>query len=352
LKPTAAALLLFLATVTGKETVWSPTIIGFNGTVRIRRDGWKAWTPIQFGIAVHQGDLLDTEAGASVQLLCSDLRKASLGEGQTAGAPCDSNAVPINTAEGYRIPMRGDSAQSGHGVILVSPRWTRIRETNPTIRWIAPPDMTKFEVTVRGGGIDWNRTVRSKTSLQYPAEAPHLMAGRQYSVLITSGALSSTRSSEPWPFFEIASQVQIDALNRQLQALRTLGLSPEKTGILDAKVLANLGFNAEAIDRLEKVSTSSNEAITYRLLGEMYRNAGLDYLAVDRYRKALQKSVASGDSDGAAMAADALGTLCSSIGVCDAGEAQKHLREALKIYEALGAEKQVKRLRAQLSAFE
>jgi hypothetical protein len=337
---------------TRRETVWAPTVIALKGTVRIRREGWKEWAPVQFGTAVHQGDVLDTEAGSLVQVICADLSRGTLSEGQTAGAPCKSNIGPIKTINGDVTGFRGDGGQPERDLILVSPRWTRIAEANPTIRWTAPPDVNRFQIAVRGGEINWTRTVESQRSLRYPADAPRLVPGYQYSVFVTAGARSSNRPGEPWPFFEIAPKVQIEAMERQLQVVRSLGLSSERTAVLEGKLLTSLGFHAAAIDRLEPVASRLGAAVTYRLLAGTYLETGLDHLAVETYRQALRKSAASGDSDGEAMAADALGSLCQRFRLCEEGEARTHLRKALAIYEALGAEEQVKRLRAQLAGLD
>jgi hypothetical protein len=339
--------------VAHRHTEWSPTVIALNGTVRIRREGWKEWAPVQFGIAVDPGDILNTEAGSSVQVICADLSRVTLGEGQTAGAPCKSTSVPVRTDHGYRLtPLRGNDGRRERDLFLVSPRWTRLAETDPTIRWVAPPGIDRFQVTVRGGGVNWTRTVQSQKSLRYPADAPRLEPGHQYSVLITAGALSSIRAGEPWPLFEIASRVQIDAMHRQLEVFHRLGLSSGKTAVLEAKLLASLGFHAEAIERLEQVSPRFDAAVTDRILAATYEATGLDHLAVEKYRQALRKSAVSADSDGEATAADALCTLCQRFGLCEKGETRKYLLRAMAIHEALGAARQVKRLRDQLAAFD
>ena len=335
-----------------RETVWAPTIVAVKGSVRIRRVGWKQWAPAYFGVAVHPKDLLNTDAGASVQVLCADLSRGTLTEGRTEGVPCKTNRPPIkNDAGQYQTSLRGDES-TDRSLILITPRWTRIVDPHPTIRWSAPSDVKRFEVTVRGSGVLWTRTVDGQTSLRYPDDAPRLAPGNQYAISITAGELSSIRTGEPWPFFEVASRAQLDTMERQLRMVQSLGLGQEKNRVLEAKLLANLGMNAAAIERLEQVSPNFGAAIADRLLAGIYHDTGLDHLAVIRYRTALRKAVASGDAEGQALAADALGSLCQRFGLCARGEARTSLGKALEIYQKLGAEKHVKRLREELATFQ
>ena len=330
-----------------RETTWAPTVIASRGAVRIRREGWTHFAPVQFGIPVHPGDLLDAGPSASVEVICTDLSRGRLAQGEMGGAPCKSNNAPIPTPKGYRSPLRGHDAPSGPNILVVSPRWTLVRESNPTIRWIAPAEVKRVEITLRDDRVLWTQVVdASLRSLPYPAGAPRLVPGRQYWVVVTGGGLSSSR--DPLPFFEVASAPQSDAVNRQLRTVRSLGLTPDKRAVLEAKLLANLGYHAEAIERLEQVAQKLGAAAAYRLLGAAYRDVGLNGLAIEKYRQALRHSEANADPDGVAMAAEALGSLCQHFGLCENGDAKKYLTKAVTIYRSLEAEAQVERLNQQL----
>ncbi|HEX6096430.1 MAG TPA: hypothetical protein VF432_08920 [Thermoanaerobaculia bacterium] len=321
------------------------TVIAASGKVSIRRDGWSGWLPARFGTAVGTGDLLHTGPGSSVAVLCPDLTRGTLDADETSGAPCTVARTPVRAEGGVLLaPLRSGHVEAEHALTLLGPRWTRVEDARPTIRWAAPPAVTEVQVTVRGVGVEWSTKVKG-ASLVYPANAPRLIPGRQYSVLITAGSLSSTRDGEGWPVFEVVAPEQLAEIRRQVAKVRALSPSTEQKTFLEGHLLAARGLRAAAIDRLQPIAPGSAEPVIHRLLAHTYQNVGLDRLAIDSYRAAAARSAALGDLDGEAQAAAALGELCQRSKRCAKGEAQGHLRRALAIYEQIGAKDELTRLR-------
>src|SRR5205085_296171 len=92
-------------------------------------------------------------------------------------------------------------------------------------------------VTIVGVGFKWS-TKATGRSMVYPADAPRLIPGRQYSVLVTAGSLASTRDGEAWPLFEILSPGQVTDLKNQVAKVRALPLN--------AKMKANVSCNVHS----------------------------------------------------------------------------------------------------------
>lgn len=331
---------------------WMPTVVASQGDVRIRRKSWGRWAPVRFGTSIYPNDLLKTAANSSVVVICPDLRREVVHADTMAGLRCTGSSELILSGDSVLTPVRNEDTDPDpdERLILLSPRWTGVLDARPTIRWSAPAGVKQFVVTVRTArGPLWTKYVDSALSLPYPESVPPLQPGTQYSVVITAGALSSTQAGEAWPMFVVVPSKQGAQATKGLKAIRSFELSPEKTRALEAKLLATLGLYAAAVDRLEK-SPSSEEAATERILGSTYRNIGLNRLAIERYRRALARSVAHADSDGEALAASTLGELCQGFGLCAEGEARQYFKKALSLYQALGAEEDVKRLLDQLAA--
>jgi hypothetical protein len=339
---------LFALVVTGAARAQA-TVIAVSGKVSIRRDGWSGWLPVRFGTAVAVGDLLHTDVGATLEVLCPDLTRRKLSGNETSGAPCGAAQSPTRgEAGGPRLgPLRSGYAEPQHELTLLRPRWTLLEETRPVIRWSAPPGVRSVQVTVVGVKFKWS-TQATGTRMVYPANAPRLIPGRQYSVLVTALPLASTADGEAWPIFEVLTPEKVADLERRVAKIHALPLDAEKRAFLEGSFLANRGLRAEAIDRLRSLAVTSQEPAIHRVLASVYREVGLEPQAIASFRIAVARSASLADLDGEGQAAAMLGELCRRSGYCEKNEGQRHLGRAVAIYEQVGAQDEAKRLRGLL----
>jgi hypothetical protein len=240
----------------------------------------------------------------------------------------------VRTHEGLATPTRGQG-DAAAPITLISPRWTLVFDGQPLIRWSASPQLFRFAVTVRGGNVNWSHVVAGGQTLRYPDDAPRLVPGTQYTVLITADGAGPRPVGEQLPIFEVALPSQVETVNDELRRVRKLGLSADASAIVEARLLATAGFRAAAIERLDTVRAPS--AAKYRILGAIYEDIDVAGAAITTYGEALRRSIASRDPDGTAIAAEALASLCVRSTSCDARTTASYLERALATYEGLGA---------------
>lgn len=352
LKPWVALVTFLGLTVPGLPAATAaPEVVECQGKASFQRKGWKGWSPLRFGTELAQGDLIKVEVGGSVKIRCPDDSVKSLPAGQIRGVPCSEAGKTLASGPRLLSRVRGD-ADEGGGLTLLSPRWTWLTDGSPTLRWSAPPEVKRFTVTVRGGGSEWTATVESATSLPYPKDAPPLIPGKQYAVVVKAEGLSSTRADAALPLFEVLPPARAAEAKRGIEKIRSLGLAPGPTAWLETEWLAGQGLLAEAIETGEAAARSFPEAALHRALGSAYKGVGLAGRAVDSYRKALELDEGSADSADRARVAEDLADLCLASGPCKSGEARRQLEAARGIYQKLGAAADVRRVEEQLALFE
>lgn len=75
-------------------------------------------------------------------------------------------------------------------------------------------------------------------------------------------------------------------------------MSPEAKALALANFELGYNLNQEAIKVLEATIANQTESATiYRLLGDTYKNVGLNRLAVQRYTQGINLAKTSGDKD-------------------------------------------------------
>jgi hypothetical protein len=300
-------------------------------------------------MVVHFGDLL-LVGGADTSLVCD-------GGNDTVVLTQGPHAVPCSVGGGKPILIGGraqnarlldDSTLGAGGAadfpLLLAPRATRILDSHPTLRWQCIPNVTVYNLNVRGAGLSWAATATSTAMLKYPNDAPELKRSQPYKLVITAGGRSSEEEDQPGLGFTLLSsedERRVNAAEAEIDGM-TVG-TPTKL-ILKAHLLANNGLIAEAIDLLQEpphscdVSVAPDSATTdpdtLQLLGTLYARIGLTRRAEEYLLAALQSSVTSGDKLGEAVSSDYLGQIYVALG--NKTNALTKLQQAERAYEAIG----------------
>jgi hypothetical protein len=319
-------------------------LVAAQGVVSVKREGWSAYAPALFGTTLHYGDLLRLDASAQATVVCADLTVANVPSGAN-GVPCKV-AQPVLVYNGSLVnPTR--SVPSGEFPLVVTPRKTKVLNPHPTLRWTPVGGATSYTVSVRGSNVNWSTTVTSGTEVVYPANAPALVSGSTYKVIVVAGNRSSEEETLPGLGFTVLKSDETTTVREGETKIRGLGLADAPTRLLLANLYATQGLTAEAVEQLEALSNTSQEPAVLRSLGDSYLTLGLNRLAEARYLHAVELSEHANDIEGQALAQRALGAIYEAIG--NAGEAAQWLRKALELYQQLGDTQMVAEIEQQLA---
>jgi hypothetical protein len=302
-----------------------------QGSVSVKRERWSTYAPALFGTILHYGDLLRLDGSAQATVVCADLTVANV-SGGTNGLPCKV-VQPVLVHNGSMVnPTRG--TPSGEFPLVVTPRKTKLLNPHPTLRWTVVPGATSYTISVRGPNVNWSTTVTSGTEVVYPANAPALVPGSTYKVIVVTGNRSSEEETLPGLGFTLLKSDETTTVLEGETKIRALGLADAPTRLLLANLYASQGLTAEAIEQLEALSGTSQEPAVLRSLGDLYLTLGLNRLAEARYLRAVNLSEHANDIEGQALAQRALGAIYEAIG--NPGEAAQRLRKAVELYQQLG----------------
>jgi len=320
-------------------------LVSATGGVTFKREGWTQFAPAKFGVILRRGDLLRLTAGASARIVCADLSSRVVSNAGITGVPCAETQPLLAYKGSLLMPTRGDGSEGTP--IVVTPRRTKILDTQPVIRWVPPAGVTTGVVTISGPGVSWTRTV-TDTTVPYPADAPGLMRGRTYRVVVAAGGRSSDEDGQAGTGFSPALDDEVAPIAAARQAIQRLGVPREPTALLIARLYASKGFFADAIGQLEELATRSDEPVFSRELAGCYVSVGLNRLAVDLYARAFDLAHRQNDLEAEAAIQYAKGILYDEA-FGNPQRANNELMAAARLFEDLGDTATVKLIRQRIA---
>jgi hypothetical protein len=308
-------------------------IVETDGQVKVKRQGWTAYAPVVFGTGLHVGDLLNRGESSYAKVVCSDLTLHEIPTG-IGGVPCSASRMVLRQADGSLINATRGWPNDGSFPVVLSPRKTKLISTHPTLRWIPVKGATAYRVIVRGENLQWT-TVVANAAVVYPENAPRLETGVDYKlVVMANGADSSDEPGLGLGFSVLSAKDKKTVLQEQNQ-IENLGLPAGPTQFLIARLYADHGLYAEAIERLETTSRTFKAAAVTRLLGDLYMYVGLARQAEGNYLNSLDLSNAENDDEGQMLLHKALAYIYEQIlGNRDAAALQ--LNATLDLAKKLG----------------
>ena len=345
-------LLLSLAACGGAQPTADPSagdgkegiIVTVRGDATIKRAGWQNYAPAFFGAPLRKGDLLRLAVSARAVVACADLKLSELPAG-VSGFPCKTGPEQSALVYAGRLaaPTRGEPGV-GEYPVVVSPRKTRLLDPHPALRWTAVPGVTQYRVSLQG--VDWSTTIDGSTETVYPPDAPALVPGTVYRLIVEAGERSPTEEPGVGLGFELLGAGEVEAVRAAEAKIRALGLSDAATRLLTANLYAVHGLYAEAITLLDPLAGSGEPAVP-RLVGDLYLSIGLNRQAEESYLQALTLSQGVNDAEGQATAHATLGAIYESLGSGE--EAVRHWQDAIAGYEQIGDQAKIAELRALLA---
>jgi hypothetical protein len=319
-------------------------VVAVQGELSVKREDWSSYASARLGTVLRNGDLLRLDGSAQATVVCADLTMVSV-PGGVSGVPCKV-ARPVLTYGGSLVnPTR--SIPDSDFPLIVTPRKTKLLNPHPTLRWTPVAGATSYQVSMRGQGMNWSTDVSSGTEIAYPGDAPALVAEAAYKVIVVAGTRSSEEETLPGLGFTLLEPDEATAVRDAEAKIRALGLPDEPTRLLLANLYAGQGLNAEAIEQLEALSTTTQEPTVLRSLGEVYLTIGLNRLAEKNYLLALNLSERANDVEGQALAQHMLGRIYEALGNAD--EAAQRLQKAKELYQPLGDTKTVRVIEQRLA---
>jgi len=166
---------------------------------------------------------------------------------------------------------------------LIAPRESKLMTELPTFKWMGM-DMQPGTLRVYGPeGLLWSAENISLTQIKYPASAPRLRPGVEYSWSIEKKGFPAEKAR-----FKILTPEEARSVQEQLKSLESVGGIPKTTrAILKANLLISHELFYEAREILaEAVAADPDEPTIHLLLGETYDKTGLKSLALDEYGEA------------------------------------------------------------------
>jgi hypothetical protein len=292
-------------------------VVQIDGQLRLKRPRWTVYAPVVFGKYLYAGDLLDLGTSSNAKVVCSDLTLHQVPTG-IGGIPCPpsrsvliwTNGTLINVMHyskpvGDMINATRGSPSDGSLPLVLSPRRTKLISSHPILRWTPIKGVTAYKIVVRGNNLHWSTVVTSATEFVYPQDAPQLEVGVNYRLIVFNEERPGDEAGSG-PDFSLLNPRDKTAVLEEQKHIENLGLSEGPTQFLIAHLYADRGLYAEAIERLEEVSSKFKMAAVRRLLGDLHVDVGLPRQAESDYRDSLELAKAENDLEGQMLSHQAL----------------------------------------------
>ncbi len=324
-------------------------IINVEGEVFLKRQNWSDYGPVFIGTELEAEDKIKLSSEAYLMAVCYanwktwNFPKNRISQVIEGCLPIKSQCV--ETPDGC-VPF--DVTRSSTPVLIadnipyvISPRHTLLFPHQSFIlRWNAVADATHYRVIIKSPSEYIWETEVSENQVIYSGEVP-LKPGVRYTVIIHSD--TGTSSLDEISAFSkqdvLGNGFMVISPRQQKQIVaKTQRLNQQLKGEAKRLALAAFyqqnGLKTEAITVLESwLQQGHHTAAVYQILGELYQQIQLPFLAKDYYLKSIELMATDNQAGNAAIEA-ALGNIYLTLGNLE--EAAYWLNVASNRYEALG----------------
>ena len=325
-------------------------LVSVHGIIQLKRREWADYYRTDFGSLLHAGDLLQVGADSNAVILCNGLRTRQI----PGGSPVGLNNIcpPAEEAILVRSGVLVGNTRGGSDPFLpyiISPRKTKLFTMTPMLRWNPVPGATSYTVTVKGEGVDWQTTV-TEPSVAYPGQ-PSLVRGQTYAVVVQAdtGASSQDEGVQGIGFtlVDAPAAARVEANMAKIMALE---LDAEGKELALGQYLVGEGLFSEGIEILETLTSEMRDSpFPYRMLGDLYRQSGLNLLAQADFETAVALADTGENLEAGALAREGFAEVALSLG--DRDYAATLLQEAIELYQLLGDDAQVTTLTERMEAY-
>lgn len=322
-------------------------LIECSGQVFLKR-GSSEYRLTGVGERLQPGDRLFPQSGAIAKVLCenSDTWRVPVGIPSSINSGCPTWIASVVKGE-TRYRPGGSNPQIPY---ILHPRMTYLLHDRPTFRWNGVEGVNSYTVRLLGPGrLEWQTKV-SSTEVVYPNDAPPLDWGVKYLVTVeANNGSSSLQDGGGILGFELLNEYDIQ--NVQAKAARIVGLeelTEEQRAFALAETYSREGLMANAIATLEElVEQGSQNALVFRMLGDLYAEVGLNLLAEARYERASE--VFASTSNRYAMTATQDGLARVKLMLGKERQAERLSTEVIAEYRELGDEQSATSLEQRLA---
>ncbi len=325
------------------NSVANGQIISLAGQVHLKRESRETFNAT-IGTFLYPGDELISLNNSKVVVQCADLTLQSIQTSQANN--CGEVAAEDKCTSGLkRCPRRGDKVvpwEQQPTPYLISPRYTKLLNAQPSLRWQEVPGANSYTVTVEEGGqVVWQTEV-SQTQVVYAGEQS-LQSGKEYLITV----IADTGEFYLSPLIKLLDEAEVQQLRAAEAEIQQGSLDDVGKGIAIANVYLEYGLQSEALLLLEEsVINKVQTAALYQQLGDLYFLEQLLVPQAEVYYKQALELVNADNLEAKAAIQDSLGQVYISLD--DSEKAHQNLTAAKEGYEVLGDLEKVASLKVQL----
>ncbi|NQV72808.1 tetratricopeptide repeat protein [bacterium] len=285
-----------------------------SGDVALAKAGTSAFTKVDWGTPLFEGDRIRTAASSEAVVLFSNSNMLTISAGNTftvSAASVSSPALsgPVRAVDGELMAAASDltlhragqgeievlgglrSGGSSSDIEVTFPRNSKITSSRPHFSWTSAGDFEEFKVIVRSNeGEIWSE-MTTETEMDYPASAPELVPGQTYFWQVEGEDMLDVATS-PLVTFEVLSAEGLATIENgkaQITALFDGAKSSSGQLYMIGSMYVKQGLIADAITTFKQISESNpSAAMPHEILGKLYYEIGLKDEAV----RSLQTAIA------------------------------------------------------------
>jgi hypothetical protein len=299
-----AILWLAALALAGTSLAWAADPVAYiteikkgRGQAQVKTAGSVEWTAPQPLLALREGDQLRAtadaqlvvlyHAGGATRTVTAANSPFTVGSPPGAGPSDQVGVVAAGVAQflvgkqGPQTYRRAASRSIDPEAVMLAPRETRLLPGPVTFEWEGPEQALYRLRVVDTRGVVWEQADVARRSLPYPANAPALVPGVQYSWELEAPNQSAQRAR-----FEILEDTEARRIRGQLALLDNARYSPGTLRVMRAAVLYQAGLYQEVRRELEPAAAGSDDPTVHTLLGEVYQRVGLSARAALAFERA------------------------------------------------------------------
>ncbi|NER24951.1 MAG: hypothetical protein F6J96_30470 [Symploca sp. SIO1C2] len=305
-------------------------ILQVEGEVKVKRDRNNSWNAYE-GLGIENNHRLVLSSGAKVKIYCSNaqIREVNSRGGYPVSGICSSGQSNNNN----RCPISRNE-EDPNTPYLISPRNTKITESQPLLNWNPVEGATSYRVEFVG--TDWSTEVEG-TLARYDGEEV-LQTDWYYEVTITAYAGEKDIAVSSGAGFTILSEEEYQQLEVVAKELEEQFSQRQVLAIALVNLYRDYELYADAIDVLQYLlSEGQQRAGVYQLLGQTYWDVDLLALAKAQFLKALEAAESEENLELQGSLQASLGEVTDLLATTQEGfqEAVDWLQGALVSYQGL-----------------
>jgi len=305
-------------------------ILQVEGEVKVKRDRNNRWDAYE-GLGLENHHRLVLSSGARVTIYCSNaqIREVSSRGGYPVSGICSSARSNNNN----RCPISRNE-EDPNTPYLISPRNTKITESQPLLSWHPVEDATSYRVELIG--TDWVTEVEG-TVVRYDGKEM-LQPDWYYEVKITAYEGEKDIAVSSGSGFTILSEEEYQQLEVVAKELEEQFSERQVLAMALVNLYRDYELYADAIEILQYLLSEGQQgAGVYQLLGQTYWDVDLLALAKEQFIKALEAAEAEENLELQGSLQASLGEVTDLLATTQAGfqEAVDWLQGALVVYRGL-----------------